>query len=274
MGYLSPPPSPAPVVVYKDVGGLVSDYEAQTESYRRENREVRLHECRSACTLALSLPNVCVYPDAKVKFHQAYNAINRDVDLGVSSRLFASYPTAIQGRLGYLTREYRVLTGTELIALGMRNCNGDQPRIMIAGRKPPIAPPAGSAPWGDIAQKVQTAVAGALTRPEESAREPIRVAVADRKPVPPTLAGLPAETSVARSGPAVETLVDVPLPPRRPPSVVFTAQDQAAPAYLQLINGAHPIVANTQFVAPRIAPIRSASGGASTSPGAGAPPGT
>ena len=67
MGYLSPPPSPQPVVVYKDVGGMVSEYEAQTEVYRRENREVRLHECRSACTLALSLPNVCVYPDAKVK---------------------------------------------------------------------------------------------------------------------------------------------------------------------------------------------------------------
>ena len=81
MGYLSPPPAPTPVIVYKDVGGLVSDYEAQTEQYRRENREVRLHECRSACTLALSLPNVCVYPDSQIKFHQAYNAITRETDL-------------------------------------------------------------------------------------------------------------------------------------------------------------------------------------------------
>ena len=96
LGYLSPPPAPAPVVVYKDVGGLVTDYEAQTEQYRRENREVRLHECRSACTLALSLPNVCVYPDAKIKFHQAYNAITKEVDLGVSSKLFASYPSQVQ----------------------------------------------------------------------------------------------------------------------------------------------------------------------------------
>ena len=78
MGYLSPPPSPQPVVVYKDVGGLVSDYQARTEDYRRENREVRLHECRSACTLALSLPNVCVYPDARLKFHQAYNELTRE----------------------------------------------------------------------------------------------------------------------------------------------------------------------------------------------------
>ncbi|HMK90401.1 MAG TPA: hypothetical protein VK446_12320, partial [Methylocystis sp.] len=100
MGYLSPPPSPQAVIVYKDVGGLVSDYEAQTEAYRRENREVRLHECRSACTLALSLPNVCVYPDAQVKFHQAYNETTRETDYGVSEKLFDSYPAAVRARLG------------------------------------------------------------------------------------------------------------------------------------------------------------------------------
>ena len=136
MGYLSPPPSPQPVVVYKDVGGLVSDYEARTEDYRRENREVRLHECRSACTLALSLPNVCVYPDAKLKFHQAYNELTREADLGVSARLFDSYPAAVRDRLGYLTRQYKVLSGVELIALGVRDCaRGD--RVMVAAKKPP-----------------------------------------------------------------------------------------------------------------------------------------
>ena len=78
MSYLYPPPEPAPVVVVKDVGGLVSDYRDRTEMYRAQNREVRLHECRSACTLALSLPNVCVYPDAQLKFHQAYNDITKE----------------------------------------------------------------------------------------------------------------------------------------------------------------------------------------------------
>ncbi|WP_171015111.1 hypothetical protein [Methylocystis sp. B8] len=233
MGYLSPPPMPAPVVVYKDVGGLVSDYEAITERYRRENREVRLHECRSACTLALSLPNVCVYPDAKVKFHQAYNAINRETDLGVSSQLFASYPAAVQARLGHLTREYRVLTGTELIALGMRNCESGP--TMIAGRKQPSPPtrvasaqPDGSgvslASFGDVAHKVQSAVATALSSQSAS---PIRVAVADREQI------------------EANTLPEAaPLPPRRPPSEAFLAQNAAplSPAYLQLISGAQPIL--------------------------------
>ncbi|MBI1981337.1 MAG: hypothetical protein HYS63_07275 [Methylocystis sp.] len=255
---------PAPVVVYKDVGGLVSDYEAITERYRRENREVRLHECRSACTLALSLPNVCVYPDAtlalslpnvcvypdaKVKFHQAYNAINRETDLGVSTRLFASYPAAVQARLGYLTREYRVLTGTELIALGMRNCDGGATMIAARKQRAPSTSVASArdgqsgaslASFGDIAHKVQSAVAAALSGAEGQTAGPIRVAVADRR----QLADMPGEKE------ATNRLPDSPpLPPRRPASEDFAAQDSAPlrPAYLQLISGAQPIL-GMQFV--------------------------
>lgn len=253
MGYLSPPPSPAPVVVYKDVGGLVSDYEAQTEQYRRENREVRLHECRSACTLALSLPNVCVYPDSQVKFHQAYNAITREVDYGISSKLFASYPAAVQARLGYLTREYRVLSGLELISLGMRNCNGDNP-VLVASRRQRGAPPMALAsvrpspimpsPWGDLAHKVQTAVASALSGPQEEPRGSIRIAVADRQRIPETRLSSDAvarsETMSGLMRGSVEA-ANVPLPPRRPPSEAFTPKDAAAPDQ-SLIHGAQPIL--------------------------------
>lgn len=249
MGYLSPPPAPAPVVVYKDVGGLVTDYEAQTEQYRRENREVRLHECRSACTLALSLSNVCVYPDAKIKFHQAYNAITKEVDLGVSSKLFASYPAQVQARLGYLTREYHVLSGVELIALGMRNCNGDNP-VLVASRKQKAlgalaqneaAPSAqasasnsnssssnsgslanSSSPansWGEIARKVQTAVASALATPDGRANAPIRVAVADRETL----------TEPSNATARLEDVVNAratltPLPPRRPSELTLVPE--------------------------------------------------
>lgn len=237
MGYLSPPPAPAPVIVYKDVGGLVTDYEAQTEQYRRENREVRLHECRSACTLALSLPNVCVYPDAKIKFHQAYNEITRETDLGVSAKLFAAYPAAVQARLGYLTREYRILSGTELIGLGMRNCNSPS-GTMIAGAKTktPSATEIASAqstvnpnPWGDIARKVQSAVSSAFSGAPQTPPAPIRVAVADRQEIAPP------------------PLISIPLPPRRPPSLAFTPKDVEIPARQRLIGGAQPILADTQF---------------------------
>ena len=209
MGYLTPPPNPSPVIVYKDTGGLVSDYEAQTELYRRQHREVRLHECRSACTLALSLPNVCVYPDAQVKFHQAYNALTREVDLGVSAKLFNSYPAPVQARLGYLTRQYKVLSGRELIALGMRDCNpGHDDGVAIASRKAaaPTVAEAAEPPRDDalqhMAQSVKTAVTKALQRPEGEPSEAL--AFADRSPAPlPPMATLTQE-------------IEVPLPPRRP----------------------------------------------------------
>lgn len=137
MPYLEPPPFPAPVVVTKDVGGLVSSYVDQTERYRAEGREVRLHECRSACTLALSLPNVCVYPSSVLKFHQAYNQITRETDHTITRQLFESYPKPVQAKLGTLTRDYRVLSGAELIALGVRNCEDKRPRKLVPTPQPP-----------------------------------------------------------------------------------------------------------------------------------------
>lgn len=105
MPYLDPPPFPAPVIVQKDVGGYVADYRAQTERYRAENREVQLHECRSACTLALGLPGVCVYPTSILKFHKAYDVNTRVPDDAISRELLESYPPAVRARLGGLTRE-------------------------------------------------------------------------------------------------------------------------------------------------------------------------
>ena len=136
---------PAPVIVMKDVGGLVADYQSQTAIYRASEREVRLHECRSACTMALGLPNVCVYPDSTLKFHFAYNPRNHQTNPEVSQQLFNSYPAAVRARLGILTRKYKVLSGSELIKLGIRDCNEPktgEPRIMVAsaaGRKPSLA---------------------------------------------------------------------------------------------------------------------------------------
>lgn len=245
MGYLSPPPSPQAVIVYKDVGGLVSDYEAQTEAYRRENREVRLHECRSACTLALSLPNVCVYPDAQVKFHQAYNETTRETDYGVSEKLFDSYPAAVRARLGTLTRQYRVLTGAELIELGVRNCLRDD-RTLVAGRRPakPTVVAAASQPQAapdpgglqDFARTLRVAVAQALSRPEGAPIPPI--VVEDRTAAPEKIVS-PREAQI------VATLV-APLPPRRPQFGAVAISTPRLDAST-LIPGAHPILDATRF---------------------------
>jgi hypothetical protein len=252
------------VVVYKDVGGLVTDYQAQTELYRREGREVRLHECRSACTLALSLPNVCVYPDSLVKFHLAYNAIDRQTDAGVSAELFRSYPAAVQERLGYLTRQYKVLTGSELISLGIRNCNGSD-RTMIArarGRAPSPAPAGLSDPLRDIADKVQGAVAQAFGDPTQPPQGPIRLALADRSPLRPAPlrdAVDPTPTGAIR----MEAEAETPAPPRRPPLLAFAEADAQAPrpfaveapvvAGPPLLPGGAPILPAGSFRLPRMA---------------------
>ena len=94
---------PAPVIVMKDVGGPVADYQSQTAIYRASEREVRLHECRSVCTMALGLPNVCVYPGSTFKFHLAYDPRNHQTNPQVSQQLFDSYPAAVRARLGTLT---------------------------------------------------------------------------------------------------------------------------------------------------------------------------
>ena len=141
MGYLHPPPGDAPVIVMKDVGGDVREYSAMTTAYIRTGREVRLHECRSACTLALAVPNVCVYPDGVLRFHKAYNPITRATNEDVSNAMLSAYPPAVRQRLGLLTRQYTSLTGSELIRLGVRDCNAPaQPRILMARAIPRAGP--------------------------------------------------------------------------------------------------------------------------------------
>ena len=72
--FLYPPPDiKQPVVIYNDGGGLVTKYFEQAYRYKMEGRRVEIRgSCRSACILALSVPNVCVSPAAEVKAHNAY----------------------------------------------------------------------------------------------------------------------------------------------------------------------------------------------------------
>jgi hypothetical protein len=73
--FTTPPPNNAPVAIYEDGGGLVTKYQQMAMQYRLEGRKVKiLGSCRSACVMALSVPNVCVGPNAVVKAHQAYEA--------------------------------------------------------------------------------------------------------------------------------------------------------------------------------------------------------
>lgn len=262
MPYLLPPPGPAPVIVTRDVGGLVTDYQRQTEIYRREGREVRLHECRSACTMALSLPNVCVYPSSVLRFHQAYNRDTKKVDHQVSDQLFATYPEPIRRRLGYLTRHYRSLSGTELIELGVRDCN--ETPIMFAQRMqkrnggtqlaaaPPAAPAAGQEPNPIV--RLAGTFAALLTGAAEPAASPspppslTARAGASAAPVPPVRPSERAGALTTASLPETSRDSDPPLPPSRPQhlgaAIKVASKANASPfgELPKMITGAWPVL--------------------------------
>jgi hypothetical protein len=223
LSYLDPPPMPAPVVVMKDVGGFVNEYQNQTNLYRVMDREVRLHECRSACTLALSLPNVCVYSDSTLKFHQAYDPRNHQSNLDVSEQLFESYPPAVRTRLGTLTRDYKVLRGSELIALGVRDCN--EPRVMVASNAPsktPFKTPP-SAVQAELHPAEQGSLLNGLLRNMASVfggfgarTDPSRIAIARAIPAKPSSSELFAEAPLPPLRPAELTAAnDVPVQENR-----------------------------------------------------------
>lgn len=262
---------PAPVVVTKDVGGFVSEYQTQTAIYKALGREVRLHECRSACTLALSLPNVCVYPDSVLKFHQAYDPRNRQADLQVSQQLFDSYPAAVQARLGTLTRTYRVLRGSELIELGIRNCN--EPRVMVASATPRKTLPSrvraepelasqasvfgglmqnvlaafgqsGGAP-GERREKFAAVPSGAIAKAVPADLLPSAIPLPPARPVDfdeaKDLAA--AQESLDANGALAIEAADVPVPPRRAADATLSYSYRLAPPALpKIMSGAQPIL--------------------------------
>jgi hypothetical protein len=274
LSYLEPPPMLAPVIVTKDVGGPVASYQSQTAVYRASEREVRLHECRSACTMALGLPNVCVYPGSTLKFHLAYDPRNHQTNPEVSQQLFDSYPAAVRARLGTLTRNYKVLSGSELIELGIRDCNEpksnepktNEPRIMVAsaaaGKPPLAAQPGAEKPLLAGLMDKMLSVFGAgkaagRDRAAVSSRPAAKPALAEvllaEIPVPPArpveltqapgqlvgeAAGQPA------TGPSlVEATRAVPLPARRPPDAALSAAQRLARVALpKIITGAQRIL--------------------------------
>jgi hypothetical protein len=249
LSYLDPPPLPAAVIVSKDVGGYVDQYRTMTELYRAQDREVRLHECRSACTLALSLPNVCVYPDSVVKFHAAYDPRNKAVNWDETQKLFSTYPRTVQARLGTLTREYKVLSGAELISLGVRDCN--EKRILVAKAAP--APQS-----SDTVAKIMQGMKGALLTGSEANREGFRAqSTAPAVPVKTqpvtspqsTPEPQPTDVPLPPARPAEPEPADVPLPPRRPTSVIL------AQARIASIPPAHrPMVGSARILPDKFTP--------------------
>jgi hypothetical protein len=129
-GILDAPPAPYAVMITDDHGGRADYYAMQLERFRFEGRYVYIAgTCTSACTMALSLSTVCVYPWARLGFHAGRNAYSMNGLVGgalsppwLQAWLWSYYSPAVQARLGGFPIEMRYLSGAELISLGIRDC--------------------------------------------------------------------------------------------------------------------------------------------------------
>ena len=262
MSYLQPPPNMSPVVVVKDFGGYVNEYATQTEVYRRQNREVRIHECHSACTMALSLPNVCVYKGSIFKFHQAYDPRNHVTNWAVSDALFHTYPDAVRERLGTLTKQFTIMRGSELIDLGVRDCDqAPEPRIMVATAtsRPLTSSALAGGGFAALTGKLQGMIPNFGAKPElvPDAGRPARrtaplvpaEALAPAVPLPPERPADMITASIEGPGSDADlTAGAVPLPPPRPKLLVAYAPSLPPIPFTQKIDGSVAGILPSKFV--------------------------
>lgn len=142
MDFTTPPPNMEPVAIYNDGGGLVDQYRVAAWRYRAEGRQVKiLGSCRSACVLALSVPNVCVGPGAVVKAHHAYELGSRRLRPDITQAIMRELPDNIRGEIEpNVQKDYNdgsTLTYSEMRSLGIPDCSQVKPeKRMIAAPKP------------------------------------------------------------------------------------------------------------------------------------------
>lgn len=126
---LHPPPAPAAVVITLDTGGLVDEYFAAADAYKKSGRRIEVRgECRSACTIMLEVPTLCVRPGAVFRWHHAYTKETGVLHPEVTAQMLSRLPPRIAQRLqGKISKNYTPqasLEYGELLALGVPSCNG------------------------------------------------------------------------------------------------------------------------------------------------------
>ena len=210
--------------------------------------------------MALSLPNVCVYKDSIFKFHQAYDPRNHVTNWAVSDALFHTYPGPVRERLGTLTKQFTIMRGSELIDLGVRDCNqGPEPRIMMAtATSKPIGE--GGLTGGGFAAltgKLGGMIPNFGAKPElvpdagKPARRAAPVGPAEARapavPLPPERPADMVTAAIEEPGKA-GTPGDVPLPPPRPKILVAYAPSLPPIPFMQKIDGSVAGILPSKFV--------------------------
>jgi hypothetical protein len=148
LGFLATPPEiHQPVIIQEDRGGLVDLYERTVIRYNLENRRVEIRgSCHSACTLALGVKNVCVGKGAKIRWHHAYNSFTGETRADVTRRMLSEIPFKIAQTVEpYISVSYNdkaTLNYTQLVQLGVPDCDGYNPTVQANVTTGPSTPKA------------------------------------------------------------------------------------------------------------------------------------
>jgi hypothetical protein len=94
---------------------LIAQYNASGERFRIDGH------CQSACTMFLSIQNVCIVPSARLLFHAGHTqGPNRVVHAGSTNHMMAAYNPSLRSYLaagGYMdTLAFHTISGRDMIA--------------------------------------------------------------------------------------------------------------------------------------------------------------
>jgi hypothetical protein len=131
------PPSSGPIVIVNDGGGVVELYKNAAYRYSLEKRRIEIRgSCRSACTLALSVPTTCVAPGAVVKWHHAYLPTTGEPVYSVTKEMLDLTPRnirrAVEPHIGINYNEGATLRYDDLVRLGVPDCNSSPPSTFVS----------------------------------------------------------------------------------------------------------------------------------------------
>ena len=94
---------------------LIAQYNASGEQFRIDGH------CQSACTMFLSIRNVCITPSASLLFHAGHTqGPNRVIDSGSTQHMMVTYNESLRSYLtsrGYMdTLAFHAISGRDMIA--------------------------------------------------------------------------------------------------------------------------------------------------------------
>jgi hypothetical protein len=107
---------------FRPFNTLVRQYNASGERFRIDGH------CQSACTLFLSIRNVCVEPSARLLFHAGHTrGPNRQINPVATNHMISAYNGRLRGYLkagGYMdTLAFHTISGQDMISkFGYRAC--------------------------------------------------------------------------------------------------------------------------------------------------------